>query len=427
MKINTLQIADGIKIIHIPSTQYKTNLVSVYIKRPLRRDEVTKNSLLPYVLRSGSAQLDTQAKIVNALQLLYGASLSVGVSKAGEKQILSFKLAVTDEKYLGECISEQALDILMGVLFEPYLEQGAFREKTVALEKEALSEAILSKINNKAAYAMERLIENMCADEPFGIPEDGYIDALATIDAQELYAYYQKVIRESEIDIAVTGEMDLQLLELQLKKHLGSKRGDILRTERERIHVEPSRVKEIIEHSQINQGKLALGYRTNIAVEDRLNFAMTLYAVILGGGTSSKLFMNVREKHSLSYSIGAGLERMKSLLFIQAGIETTELERAKKLIFSEVEDMRNGVISAQELEHAKKHVVNQIRSMKDSVWAVSDYIYMLSLQGMNETPESVIEKIKAVTLEEVVEAARKIKLDTIYFLTNNEVQNENQA
>ena len=112
MKINTEQIGHGISLTTIPAKQYKTNLVSIYFKRPLRKEEVTKNSLIPYVLRSGSQKLNTQSLMVKALQKLYGSSIGVGVSKVGERQILSFKLAFTNEKYLEEKISEAAVNVL---------------------------------------------------------------------------------------------------------------------------------------------------------------------------------------------------------------------------------------------------------------------------------------------------------------------------
>ncbi len=423
LEVNSKEIQKGVNLISIPSSQYKTNLISLYIKRPLAKEEVTMNSLIPYILRAGSKKYETQSAMVRALQNLYGSSIGVSVSKVGEKQILSFKLAYTDEQYLDEKISSDVLDILMDMVFHPYLEDGGFKQSIVDLEKDTLREAIYAKINNKASYAMEKMVESMCEGEPFSIPEDGFLDDLDKIDGKNLYAHYKKVIATSEFDVVIAGNVDEAAVKNAIAKQMGS-RSDIIKLEREKIYHEPKEVKEVIEKLQVNQGKIVLGYRTNIGVEDELNIPLTLYSVILGAGTTSKLFMNVREKHSLSYSIGAGLERMKSLMYIQAGIEVTDFERAKKLIFAEVDDMKAGNISDNEFENAKRYIINQIRSVSDSISAVSDYIYMLSLKGMNETPETVIEKLQRVTLAEVVEVAQKVKLDTIYFLTSNEVVNE---
>lgn len=424
MKTTTEEILNGVNIITIPATQYKTNLISLYIKRPLSKSEATMNSLIPYVLRAGSRNLPTQSAIVKELQALYGSSIGVNVSKVGEKQILSFKLAYTDEKYLDEKIAERVIAILLEMVFEPYIENGAFKPSIVKIEKEILGEAILAKMNNKGSYAMEQMVQAMCQDEPFSISEDGYTQDLEQIDEKNLYVHYQKVIAESEIDFSLAGNVDKETVARMIREKITALRGDVHKLSREEIYKEPSEVREVIEKISVVQGKIALGYRTNIAVEDDLYIPMMVYNVILGGGVSSKLFMNVREKHSLSYSIGSGMEPLKSLLFIRAGIEVTDFERAKKLIFAEVDDMKNGKISETELAHAKLYLVNGIRSVSDSIWGISDYIYSLKLQGADRTPESVMEQVMNVTIEQVVSAAQKIKLDTIYFLTNDEVTDE---
>lgn len=426
MKTTIEEIQQGVNIITIPATQYKTNLISIYIKRPLNREEVTMNSLIPYVLRAGTRKFNTQSGLVKALQRLYGSTIGVNVSKMGEKQILSFKLAYTDEQYLEEKIAQEAIEILLDVIFDPFVEKGGFRSSTVKIEKEILGESILAKINNKGAYSLEKMVQRMCQDEPYSIPEDGFAQDLEKIDGQTLYAHYLRVLSESEIDIAVAGNVDSSVVVHAVKQKLKSVQRNVRRIPREEIYKEPTHVREEIESMQVNQGKLAIGYRTNIAVEEDLYVPMMVYNAILGVGTSSKLFKNVREKHSLSYSIGTGIESMKSLLFVRAGVEVTDFERAKKLIFAEIDAMRAGDISADELSDAKMYLMNGIRSVRDSIWSISDYIYTLSVQGQKRSPEEIMERIQSVTVDELVQVADKIRLDTIYFLTNNEVANENQ-
>ena len=419
MKINTEQIGHGISLTTIPAKQYKTNLVSIYFKRPLRKEEVTKNSLIPYVLRSGSQKLNTQSLMVKALQKLYGSSIGVGVSKVGERQILSFKLAFTNEKYLEEKISEAAVNVLFDMIFDPYLEQGAFKESYVDIEKETLEESILSKINNKSAYAFDRMIQVMCEDEPFSIPEEGYREDLAHIDAKNLYAHYEEIIQTSEMDIVLSGDIDQDMIKRLIAERKLQRSTHLTVVDKEAVHAVPREVKNIVESLNVTQGKLVLGFRTNIEVSDELSMPLSLYGVILGAGVSSKLFVNVREKHSLCYSIGASLEKMKGLMFIHAGIEMSNYELAKEKILEQFGEMEKGNITADEIDNAKKFMINGIMSVNDSIWSVSDYIYGLKIQGSKDTPEEVIEKISKITKEQIIDASKNIKLDTIYFLTNN--------
>ena len=420
MKIHTEQIGKGINLTVIPAEQYKTNLVSIYFKRPLRKEEVTKNSLIPYVLRSGSKKLNTQSLMVKELQKLYGSSIGVGVSKVGEQQILSFKLAFTNEKYLEEKISAQAINVLLDMVFDPYVEESAFKKSYLDIEKETLEEAIRSKINNKAVYAFDRAIQAMCAGEAFSIPEEGYKEDLAQINAMNLYEHYEEIIRTSEMDFVLSGDMDVDLVKDLIAARNVQRSEELTLVAPSSVYREPEEVKNVIERLNVTQGKLVLGFRTNISVTDELSLPLSLYGVILGSGVSSKLFLNVREKHSLCYSIGASIEKMKGLMFIHAGIEFSDFALAKEKILEQFEEMAKGNISADEIDNAKKYMVNGIKSVKDSIWSVSDYIYGLKIQGSKDTPEEVIEKIEAITKEQVIAASKNIKLDTLYFLTNKE-------
>lgn len=415
--VNSKILPGNIKILNLKSNQFKTNLISIYIKRPLNEGEVTMNSLIPSVLKMGSENFPTQAEISKAFQELYGSSFGVGVGKIGEKQILSFKLSLTNDKYLEEKITQKAFSLLMDIMLKPLVENGGFKERYVDIEKEVLKEAILSRINNKGTYSLERCIEEMCKNELYSIHEDGKIEDLEKIDTVSLYEHYRKILEESEIDIAFTGEFDIESLENEIISRFSFRNKEIVKIPREKINYNIDQVKNVVEEMDVSQGKIVMGYRTNIDIISDDFIPMFMYSVILGSGVHSKLFMNIREKHSLCYSINSYLEKMKSIMFITAGIETVNFDKTIGLIKKEVEDMNNGVISENELEFAKKFVKNNLRSLKDSIWSLSDYYYNLSNQGRNETVEEFLEKIESVKVDDIKRISSNIQLDTVYFLT----------
>ena len=82
--------------------------------------------------------------------------------------------------------------------------------------------------------------------------------------------------------------------------------------------------------------------------------------------------------------------------------------------------MTQGDITETELINAQKFIINGIKSVSDSIWSMSDYIYGLRIQGSEDTPDQIIERISQVTLEQIAQVSKKVKLDTIYFLTNSE-------
>jgi len=416
----------NIRLLNLKSQQFKTNLISIYIKRPLNNQEVTMNSLIPSILKMGNCNFETQAEISKKLQELYGCSFGVGVGKLGEKQILSFKLSLTNDKYLNEKITKEAFSLMMDIILKPLIEDGGFKAKYVEIEKEVLKESILSKINNKGTYALERCIEEMCKDEPYSIHEDGRIEDLEKVTSKSLYEHYMKIIAESEIDIAVTGDTDISEIENEIIERFKFRNSEIVKIPREKIDYPVKEVKNITEKLDVSQGKIVMGYRTNIDVKSDEFVPMFMYSVILGSGVYSKLFMNIREKHSLCYSINSYLEKIKGIMFVTAGIDIVNFDKTIELIKKEVQDMNDGVISENEINFAKKFIRNNLQSLKDSIWSLSDYYYNLSNQGRNESVEEFLEKIDKVNVEEVSKISSNIQLDTIYFLTNKGELDENK-
>ena len=418
--IQSRQLKGNIRLLNIKSQQFKTSLISLYIKRPLSNDEVTLNSLIPSILKMGSTSLPTQAEISKKLQEFYGSSFGVGVGKLGEKQILSFKLSMTNDRYLSESISAKAFSVMMDILLDPLTENGGFVSRYVEIEKEVLRESLLSRINNKGAYALERCIEEMCKGEPYSIHEDGNIEDLDRITPQSLYEHYMKILSESEIDIAITGDVDEEVIreiEQAVEERFAFRKSDIPAIPRENIYHDVDEVRYVTDQMDVSQGKIVLGYRTGVDVRSDEYVPMFLYSVILGGGAHSKLFMNIREKHSLCYSINSFLEKLKGIMFITAGIDTVNFEKTVELIKKEVDDMSKGNISENELDFAKKFIRNSLQSLKDSIWSLSDYYYNLNNQGRNESVEEFLEKIEKVTVDEIRKVSSGIQLDTIYFLT----------
>lgn len=409
-------LSEGVTLMLIPKENYKSANIAVYIKRPLLREEATYNSLLPAVLRSSTMHYPTPMAIAKRLQSLYGSTLGVSADKMGERHVLSFRLGTVADRYLPEPIFAQGLELLGEVLFSPTVREEGFLPEYLSIEKEILEEDIRSKINDKGRYALERCMEIMCENEPYGISEDGYIEDLEKIDEKNLYAYYRKVLAESPMDIVVAGNFDRDEVFAKVRMMFSAERGEIVTIPSE-SHQAVAAEKSFVERMAVTQAKLVMGYRTQVDLLHKDYYAAVLYSAVLGGGAHSKLFLNVREKHSLCYSIYSALEKFKGILVISAGIEIADYERAKSLIEEQVQDMKEGNISQEELSHAKKHMINGLMSLKDSLYALSDFYYNQSLRDKNVTLDEMAEKIAQVEREDIVRVAENISRDTVYFLT----------
>ena len=400
----------------IPRDNYKTNIVTVYLKRPLKRDEVTKNSLIPSVLKSATVGYPNPIAIAKKLQDLYGSTIGVSVDKMGERQVLSFRMYCVGDMYLPEPVFEDSLAMLKEIILHPLTKDGGFVKEYVDIEKTILEEDIKSKINNKGHYAVEKCIENMCKQEPFSISEDGYIEDLAEIDEKSLYSHYKEIIETSPIDIVIAGSFDRDEIIETVKSKFNFERKELVKIDKEQIYKKPE-ASYITEEMDINQGKLVLGLRTNMDYKDEKYYNLMMFSAVLGSGAHSKLFLNVREKHSLCYSIYSSLEKLKGLMFISAGIEISDYDKALELISKELDDMKQGNITSEELTNSKKFIINNLKSLNDNLSALTDYYYSMSIQDSNRTIDDVISLVSKVEISDIVEVGKEIYLDTVYFLT----------
>lgn len=418
-RLKPIKLGDKIKLHIIKTDKFKTNLISVYFQRPLIKEEVTKNALLSMVLSRGTKSYNSSKELSKALEGLYGAFLGSDVAKKGERNIIQFRMQLANDKYVEDKnVLAKGMEILNEMMHDPYLIDGCFKKDYVDQEKGNLAEKIEGRKNDKMKYAFDRCIEEMCSNESFSLYSHGNNEDLKNITSELLYKHYTNIIHSSPIDICVVGDFDEKEIEKLVIEKLKFRQQEVVTIEREKIEYIPEKVKNIKENMDINQGKLNLGCRTNIPFESHMYQPLVLYSNILGGGPNSKFFKNIREKESLCYYIFSRVEKFKSLMLIGAGIEFENYDKAVSLIKEQMIDMNNGNFSEEDIESAKNAIITSIRSMTDSPFMLADFYYTQGISNNDDTLEEMIEKIRNVNKEQIIEAGKSIKLDTIYFLKN---------
>jgi len=423
LRCERIQIKSGINLNLIKTDKFKSNLLSFYFLRPLTREEVTKNALLPLVLKRGTMELKTNLEIQKKLEENYGANLSVAINKRGEKHVLRFSVETINGEYINnkEYIYD-VFNLLKSIIFNPLLEEGYFKKSYVEQEKENLKRKIESRINDKRSYAIDRCIEEMCKNERFGIYPLGSIEDLPKIDEEILYKHYKKVIETSPIEIFFVGNYDDDMV-LYMKEMANIERGEIIDIPREQIISRVKTKNMVYEDLDVNQGKLVLGFRTGIPYEDRLYNGLLVGSDILGGGPNSKLFKTIREKESLAYYITSTVFKYKSILLVDGGIEFENFEKTIDIIKEQIEEIQKGNFSEDDIEISKESLKSSTRSIKDSIFLISEYFFSQILSNDKRTLDEVIADIDKVTKGEIVEAMSKLTIDTIYFMRNPKIMN----
>lgn len=418
------QLDKGIDLYIHPSKKFKTAIVKVFIHLPLDNETHTKAALIPNVLRRGCRRYVNMRKIVKFLGYLYGASVSVGVTKIGERQVIHFTLDVVEDKFLPQKskVFIKALKFLKLLIANPVSEKGAFKNDYVEQEKEQLKKLIEGMINDRMTYAFEQCLREMCKGERYSIYEHGKLEDIDKITSQDLYEYHKNILGQAPIDIFIHGDFKPDKLANKVAEIFRFNRKDIIEIPDTDINIPVTTEREVIEKKDVKQGRLIIGCRTYTTWQDEDIYPMSFYSGILGAFPHSKLFVNVREKEGLAYYAGSSLEETKGLIFITAGIDFAKYQKTVEVIKAQMDDIRNGKISDTELESTRKSLIDRLRASEDHPsQKINIFLEMLinkKIEGIND----IIDKLQSVTRDDVVKVAGKVKIDTIYFLTKNGIK-----
>lgn len=415
------ELKEGIKLHVMDTDKFKTNLIAIFLTTKLDRNDVTKNALISAILRRGSKNMHSQEEISKELEEMYGASFDCGLDKTGDNQVLKFYIETINDNYLpkqGENILKKATEKLIEIVFNPYTENNGFKQEYVEQEKNNIKQRIEGKIDNKARYAIDRCIEEMYKDKPFGLYKFGYVEDLEKIDKNDLYNYYKELINSCKIDIFISGNSNEEVQNI-IKENDNIQKLQPRKPKYQTPQNEEKELKEkeniITESMEVTQGKLILGLDVNINKEE-LKYNALIYNSILGGSANSKMFQNVREKAHLAYVASSSYLRHKNNIFINCGIEIANYEKALELIRKQLEDMKNGDFTNEDIENAKKGIIATIKTIDDEQDRQITYYFGQELTNTRVSVEEYIRKIQQVQKRDVIDIANKVSINTIYFL-----------
>ena len=411
------EILPGVYLTAVQSDKFKTGCFSLNLLRPMKKEEAAANALIPSVLLRGSERCPDIASISAKLDELYGASIGTLVRKKGEVQLVGFYCDYVQDEYVDEPVFAPVMAFLAELLLNPRLENGAFPEAVVDSEKLNLENAMLSRINDKRTYAASQLIRTMCAGQPYGIPRIGDPDDLKNITAKSLYAHYRDLLATSRVELFYMGSLSPEAVTKVLQAALAElPRAEVFVPVGTTPAPAARPVQEKTERLDVTQGKLSLGFFTDITAKDPRYPALVLAATVFGGGATSKLFTNVREKMSLCYYASASFEKFKGVLSVSSGVEFSKLETAKTEILRQLEACKAGDITDDELESARGYLVSDLKIAMDSPGRLDDYYMGQILLEQDGTMADLASAIARVTKQEAAEAIQALRLDTIYAL-----------
>lgn len=415
MKIEKIEINKRVNLYTVKTRKFKTDLVGIYIKRPLNSKESAMNALISRLMLRATESYPTTKSLNIHLEESYGMILVADVVKYGDYQILQIKLQFPNGRYLGEAIFDSAIKTLKEVVLKPLTLDGCFSQDYFIQEKNNLIDEIKSRVNDKMSYSVERCIEVMYENEDYAEYVYGNLEQVEKLTNQEVYDHYKHMIDQSFIDICVMGELESGDIKNSFSDFFLDRKLENNLINNPHIRQEVKRFEETF---KVSQGKLVLGYQTDIDYTHPLYEASVLAYHILGGGPSSKLFLKLREEKSLCYYVYAKTDKFKGNLFVGLGIHAEDYSSVLKLINLEILKLKTGDVSEEELDTAKETMIASIRSLSDYPNSFINFFYTENL-GKDHYQfdlEALEASYKNVSLEQIIEAYKYIRLDTIYFL-----------
>ncbi len=419
-KFNEYKTENDIDVYINNTDKFKTNYIHLDIVRPLSdENEVSKNALIPYILYRGSKKYPTNQDISHRLDELYGADLNVSVARRGENQLLRFSIEVINDRYVDykESLIKKAVDFLYEIVFNPLLDEKDFHQEYINKGRTFLKEKILSLKNDKNSYVIERCYQEMCRGEDFSLYTLGTIDGLQTSRQDNLYNYFQDVLKESPIEMFIIGDVgEADQLYKYINQKFEMERDKKLPLNNTFIKTEDFEEKELEEEDEITQSRLCAGMRIPITRSHPLYFALIVYNGILGGFSHSKLFTTIREDRGLAYYINTRLESTKGLILINAGIDVVDYPIVKEIIEDKLEEIKEGKIDQKNIEWTKKKLINRYKTLSDNNHSIVDAFLLGLINGKKDSLNYVINSIKQVKKEDIIKVAKKVNLTTHFLL-----------
>ena len=412
-----MELQEGVNLHFIESSKFTTNRIRVRFAAAMSEKTVAGRVLLANLLEMGNQDYPTARQLRMKLAALYGAHFSTSVSKRGRVHFVDVNISYVKSSFLlnKEDITLEIIDFLYACLFRPLTEGKAFNKKMFEVEKRNLLSFLESEVEDNFYHAdveMSRLYFN---DEDIQVPRVARIDLVQKETAESVYEAYKRMLKMDRIDIFVAGEVNQLEVQNKFKNFDFTYRNPKLELEYSQDY--SNIVHEKVERKVAQQSILELAYHLQVVYNDVNYPALLIFNGLFGAFSHSKLFMNVREKESLAYTIGSQVNIFSGMLKVYAGINREDRLRTMRLINREFLAIKRGQITEDDLELTKKSLTHSATLAQDRQNNLIEQAYNeVCLGERNLTWQQWIDSINAVSIDDVLKVGKVIRLQAIYFM-----------
>ena len=415
-----MELVSGVDLHFITSKKFKTNRIKIRFSAPMSMDTIAGRVLAANMLETANEIYPTSQIFRERLANLYGANFSTRLSRRGLTHYVDLDISFISDTFLSRknTLTGEILDFLKDSLLKPLVDGKSFNQVIFEVEKKNVLNDLRAEIEDHFYYAHQKLNKLFYTKPEMQIPSFATLDLVKKETSESSFAIFQKMLQNDKIDISFIGEFN----EIEVCEHLKSfalqPRQLILQPQ---YHQEFSSIlKEGLERNDAHQSIIELGYHFSIQYGDKYHIPLIVLNGLLGGFAHSKLFVNVREKESLAYTISSTIDIFSGMMRIYAGIDKKNRTKTVSLIYRQIGDLKKGRFTDEDLNQTKKMLRNTILCSLDKQNILMERAYMASVFQTKFMPiDILLNTLDAVSREDIIVVARQLSLQAVYFMEGN--------
>ena len=402
--------------LHLINTdRFKRINFTIRFTKSYVKEDVPYYKLLEKVLSfNGTKKYKTVKDISKRLEYLYNTSLNLFFYVNSKNMVFEINMSLVNPKYVSDFSTNEALDMMKELLVNPLIKDEMFNEEVFNLEKDNLIKSIQNIKDNPENYAAIKFEEIFFKNTTYAENNYKNIDLFKNIDNKLLYKKYKELFTSFKIDALVVGEINEEEICINVDNLLKGFKESKDYNKDLFINIK-SKFKETKEEFNTNQSNLLIGLTFNDLTEEERDYKLVLFNTILGCMNNSVLFVNVRENHSLCYTIGSTINRFTSSIIINSGINKKNYSKALLLIKESLNSMTDKKTIKPLLTNAKKTLEISYNDFYDNAKKIINYYYANEFTYLPSI-EDRRNKILKMTEQDVVDIANKVNMRVIYLL-----------
>jgi predicted Zn-dependent peptidase len=409
----------------IKTDKFKTCHMEIIFYNNFDKDKITVTNMLGDILCHSSLKYPKRKNVVEKLEDLYSANFYGVANRIGNLRTINFIYNFIDPVYTDKNYLKEVIKFPFDMIFNPNIKNNEFDLRSFKIMKNRNLADIESTKESPVRYSLKRAINIMNNTHPASYQLVGYKDALEEITPSNLVDSYHDFINNYKCDIYLIGNLNMEKVNIMINEQF---RNNIIKNVIVNdiiVNVPPNKkIKNVIEYDNFAQASLFMIYTTNDFTEQERNIVMPIFNTIFANGSlNTKLSQNLREKNSLCYSVNAMFQKNDNLLFVYAGIDANNENKAVKLIKKSLKEMQEGDFTDEDVKNAIKYITGGLKSLYDSPdFLINNYFFHNLLNILYI--EDKIKEVNKITKSDVIALAKKIKLSTIYMMAPGGNNNE---